>query len=155
VLAAVCVLAPEIEMKEYIVVIDYTTKKAFALVKTEHGKASVIAGDLKAEEAFVSGEPDVSVARNWEYWSLGYSSSHPDIGYYLQKLGAPIDTQGKLDKAVERRKKIQKAKQLSAGDLAEITAMRSKGHSQRIIAAQMGVSQSFIQRHKSHESPTL
>ena len=39
-------------MKEYILVINYVKRKPVALVKSEHGVATVIAGDKSAEKVF-------------------------------------------------------------------------------------------------------
>jgi len=66
-------------MKEYILVKDYVKNKAVALVRSEYGRATVIAGDKSAEKVFVDGDPH-NLNRNYGFTLLGHSSCHPDIG---------------------------------------------------------------------------
>ena len=44
-------------MKEYILVKDYVKNKPVALVRSEYGRATVIAGDKSAEKVFINGDP--------------------------------------------------------------------------------------------------
>ena len=60
-----------------------------------------------------------------------------------------------MERAERRAAKAKTAKELSEDDLARIDEMLSNGVSQRKIAEAMGVSQSFISRYKSAESPPL
>lgn len=66
-----------------------------------------------------------------------------------------LDTEEKWKRAAQRAAKAKAAKGLSKDDLARIAEMLNNGISQRKIAEAMGVSQSFISRYKSAESPTL
>ena len=43
-------------MKEYILVINYVRNKPVALVRSEFGRATVIAGDKSAERVFIDGD---------------------------------------------------------------------------------------------------
>ena len=60
-----------------------------------------------------------------------------------------------MERAENRTAKAKAAKELSKDDLARIAEMLNNGVSQRKIAEAMGVSQSFICRLKTPESPTL
>lgn len=141
-------------MKEYILVKDYVKNKAVALVRSEYGRATVIAGDKSAEKVFVDGDPH-NLNRNYGFTLLGHSSYHPDIGYYIDTLGPVMDKDKKWRRAEERAAKAKVAKELNEADLARIEEMLSNGVSQRKVAEAMGVSQSFISRYKTLESTTL
>ena len=84
---------------------------------------------------------------------LGHSSCHPDIGNYIDSLGPVLDKDEKWKRAVQRTAKAKKAKELSEDDLARIDEMLNNGVSQHKIAEAMGVSQAFISRYKTAESP--
>ncbi len=58
-------------MKEYILVKDYAKNKPVALVRSEYGRATVIAGDKLAEKVFVGGDPH-NINRNY-----GFTSARP------------------------------------------------------------------------------
>ena len=60
-----------------------------------------------------------------------------------------------MERAENRTAKAKAAKELSKDDLARIAEMLNNGVSHRKIAEAMGVSQSFISRLKTPESPTL
>ena len=141
-------------MKEYILVKDYVKNKAVALVRSEYGKATVIAGDKSAEKVFIDGEPH-NINRKYGFTWLGHSSCHPDIGCYIDTLGPVLDTEEKWKRAKQRTAKAKKAKELSKDDLVRIDNMLRNGVSQRKVAEAMGVSQAFISRLKTLESPTL
>ena len=141
-------------MKEYILVKDFVKNKPVALVRSEYGRATVIAGDKSAEKIFISGEP-LNLNRNYGFTLLGHSSCHPDIGYYIDTLGPVADSKQRLEKAKQRAVKAKVAKALSKADLERISELLSNGVSQRTVAEIMGVSQSFIQRNKPRESLTL
>jgi hypothetical protein len=141
-------------MKEYILVKDYVKNKPVALVRSEYGRATVIAGDKSAEKVFVDGDPH-NLNRNYGFTLLGHSSCHPDIGHYIDTLGPVLDKDEKWKRAEKRAAKAKKAKELSEDDLARIAEMLSNGVRQRKVAEAMGVSQSFISRLKTPESPTL
>ncbi|MDB4164825.1 helix-turn-helix domain-containing protein [Gammaproteobacteria bacterium] len=141
-------------MKEYILVINYVKRKPVALVRSEYGRATVIAGDKSAEKVFVDGDPH-NLNRNYGFTLLGHSSCHPDIGHYIDTLGPVLDKDEKWKRAEKRAAKAKKAKELSEDDLASIAEMLSNGVSQRKVAEAMGVSQSFISRYKSAESVPL
>ena len=132
-------------MKEYILVRDYVRNKPVALVRSEYGRATVIAGDKSAEKVFIDGDPH-NVNRKYGFTLLGHSSCHPDIGHYIDLLGPVLDTEEKWKRAEKRAAKAKKAKELSKDDLAQIAEMLNNGVSQRKIAEVMGVSQSFVQR---------
>ena len=132
-------------MKEYILVKDYVKNKPVALVRSEYGVATVIAGDKSAEKVFIDGDPH-NIDRRYGFTLLGHSSCHPDIGNYIDLLGPVLDKEEKWKRAEKRAAKARKAKELSDDDLARIDNMLSKGVSQRKIAEVMGVSQSFVQR---------
>ena len=132
-------------MKEYILVKDYVKNKPVALVKSEYGVATVIAGDKSAEKVFIDGDPH-NINRKYGFTWLGHSSCHPDIGCYIDTLGPVLDTEEKWKRAKQRTAKANKAKELSKDDLVRIDEMLSNGVSQRKIAEAMGVSQSFVQR---------
>jgi len=132
-------------MKEYILVKDYVKNKPVALVKSEYGVATVIAGDKSAEKVFIDGDPH-NINRKYGFTLLGHSSCHPDIGCYIDTLGPVLDTEEKWKRAKKRTAKAKKAKELSKNDLVRIDEMLSNGVSQRKIAEAMGVSQSFVQR---------
>ena len=57
--------------------------------------------------------------------------------------------------AKQKAMKAKVAKALSEADLVRISELLSNGVSQRTVAEIMGVSQSFIQRNKPHESLPL
>ena len=135
-------------MKEYILVKDYVKNKPVALVRSEYGRATVIAGDKSAEKVFVDGDPH-NLNRNYGFTLLGHSSCHPDIGYYIDTLGPVMDTEEKWKRAKERAAKAKTAKELSDDDLARIEELLSNGVSQRKVAEAMGVSQSFVQRNRN------
>ncbi len=141
-------------MKEYILVINYVRNKPVALVRSEFGRAKVIAGDKSAERVFIDGDPH-NINRTYGFTLLGHSSCHPDIGHYIDLLGPVADSKQRLEKAKQKAMKAKVAKALSEADLVRISELLSNGVSQRTVAEIMGVSQSFIQRNKPHESPTL
>ena len=132
-------------MKEYILVRDYVRNKPVALVRSEYGRATVIAGDKSAEKVFIDGDPH-NVNRKYGFTLLGHSSCHPDISHYIDLLGPVLDTEEKWKRAEKRADKAKTAKELSEDDLARIAEMLNNGVSQRKIAEIMGVSQSFISR---------
>lgn len=132
-------------MKEYILVKDYVKNKPVALVRSEYGRATVIAGDKSAEKVFIDGDPH-NVNRKYGFTLLGHSSCHPDIGHYIDLLGPVLDTEEKWKRAEKRAAKAKTAKELSEEDLAGIDEMLNNGVSQRKIAEVMGVSQAFVQR---------
>ena len=132
-------------MKEYILVKDYVKNKPFALVRSEYGRATVIAGDKSAEKVFIDGDPH-NINRKYGFTLLGHSSCHPDIGYYIDLLGPVLDKEEKWKRAKKRAAKAKAARELSEADLARIADMLGNGVSQRKIAEVMGVSQSFVQR---------
>ena len=134
-------------MKEYILVRDYVRNKPVALVRSEYGRATVIAGDKSAEKVFIDGDPH-NVNRKYGFTLLGHSSCHPDIGHYIDLLGPVLDTEEKWKRAEKRAAKAKTAKELSEEDLAGIDEMLNNGVSQRKIAEVMGVSQAFVQRKK-------
>ena len=141
-------------MKEYILVKDYIKNKPVALVRSEYGRSTVIAGDKSAEKVFIDGDPH-NINRKYGFTLLGHSSCHPDIGHYIDSLGPVADSEQRLEKAKQKAMKAKVAKALSEADLVRISELLSNGVSQRTVAEIMGVSQSFIQRNKPHESPTL
>jgi len=141
-------------MKEYILVINYVRNKPVALVRSEFGRAKVIAGDKSAERVFIDGDPH-NINRTYGFTLLGHSSCHPDIGHYIDLLGPVADSKQRLEKAKQKAMNAKVAKALSEADLVRISELLSNGVSQRTVAEIMGVSQSFIQRNKPHESPTL
>ena len=98
-------------MKEYILVKDYIKNKPVALVRSEYGRATVIAGDKSAEKVFVGGDPH-NLNRNYGFTLLGHSSCHPEIGYYIDSLGPVLDKDEKWKRAKQRAAKIKKAKEL-------------------------------------------
>lgn len=141
-------------MKEYFLVKDYVKNKSIALVRSEYGRATVIAGDKSAEKVFIGGDPH-NINRKYGFTLLGHSSCHPDIGCYIDTLGPVLDTEEKWKRAKQRTAKAKKAKELSKDDLVRIDNMLRNGVSQRKVAEAMGVSQAFISRLKTLESPTL
>ena len=141
-------------MKEYILVKDYVKNKPVALVRSEYGVATVIAGEKSAEKVFIDGDPH-NVNRKYGFTLLGHSSCHPDIGHFIDLLGPVLDKEEKWKRAEKRAAKAKTAKELSEDDLARIDEMLSNGVSQRKIAEIMGVSQAFISRLKTLESPPL
>ncbi len=141
-------------MREYILVKDYVKNRPVALVRSEYGRATVIAGEKSAEKVFIDGEPH-NLNRNYGFTLLGHSSCHPDIGYYIDTLGPVMDKDEKWKRAEERAAKAKAAKKLSEDDLERIAEMLSNGVSQRKVAEVMGVSQSFISRYKAAESVPL
>jgi len=132
-------------MKEYILVKDYIKNKPVALVRSEYGRATVIAGDKSAEKVFIDGDPH-NINRKYGFTLLGHSSCHPDIGYHIDLLGPVLDKEEKWKRAKKRAAKAKAARELSEADLARIADMLGNGVSQRKIAEVMGVSQSFVQR---------
>mgnify|MGYP000674864851 FL=1 len=132
-------------MMEYILVKDYVKNKPVALVRSEYGRATVIAGDKSAEKVFIDGDTH-NINRNYGFTLLGHSSCHPDIGCYIDTLGPVLDTEEKWKRAKQRTAKAKKAKELSKDDLVRIDNMLSNGVSQRKVAEAMGVSQAFVQR---------
>jgi hypothetical protein len=140
-------------MKEYILVINYVRNKPVALVRSEFGRAKVIAGDKSAERVFIDGDPH-NIDRRYGFTLLGHSSCHPDISHYMDFLGPVLDTDEKWKRAEKRAAKAKTAKELSEDDLARIGEMLNNGVSQRKIAEAMGVSQAFICRLKSGEDET-
>ena len=132
-------------MKEYILVKDYVKNKPVALVRSEYGRATVIAGDKSAEKVFIDGDPH-NLNRKYGFTLLGHSSCHPDIGNYIDSLGPVLNTEEKWKRAEKRAAKTKKAKELSKDDLVKIDNMLSNGVSQRKVAEAMGVSQAFVQR---------
>ena len=141
-------------MKEYILVINYVKNKPVALVRSEYGVATVIAGDKSAEKAFINGDPH-NINRKYGFTLLGHSSCHPDIGCYIDSLGPVADSKQRLEKAKQKAMKAKVAKALSEADLVRISELLSNGVSQRTVAEIMGVSQSFIQRRVSSSSNIL
>ena len=141
-------------MKEYILVKDYVKNKAVALVRSEYGRATAIAGEKSAEKVFVDGEPH-NINRKYGFTLLSHSSCHPDIGFYIDTLGPVADSKQRLEKAKQRAVKAKVAKALSEADLVRISELLSNGVSQRTVAEIMGVSQSFIQRRVSSSSNIL
>ena len=132
-------------MKEYFLVKDYVKNKSIALVRSEYGRATVIAGDKSAEKVFIGGDP-YNINRKYGFTLIGHSSRHPDIGFYIDTLGPVADSKQRLEKAKQRAVKAKVAKALSKADLERISELLSYGVSQRTVAEIMGVSQSFIQR---------
>ena len=132
-------------MKEYILVKDYVKNKPVALVRSEYGSATVIAGDKSAEKVFIDGDPH-NLNRKYGFTLLGHSSCHPDMGSYIDSLGPVLDTEEKWKRAEKRAAKIKKAKELSKDGLVKIDNMLSNGVGQRKVAEAMGVSQAFVQR---------
>ncbi len=132
-------------MKEYILVKDYIKNKPVALVRSEYGKATVIAGDKSAEKVFIDGDAH-NINRKYGFTLLGHSNCHPDIGCYIDTLGPVLDTEEKWKRAEKRAAKAKAARELSEDDLARIAEMLNNGVSQRKIEEAMGVSQSFVQR---------
>ena len=141
-------------MKEYILVINYVKRKPVALVKSEHGVATVIAGDKSAEKVFIDGQP-FNLNRDYGFTLLGHSSCHPDIDHYIDLLGPVADSKQRFEKAKQKAVKAEIAKALSEDDLVRISELLSNGVSQRTVAEIMGVSQSFIQRRVSSSSNIL
>ena len=141
-------------MKEYILVKDYANNKPVALVRSEYGRATVIAGDKLAEKVFVGGDPH-NINRNYRFTLLGHSSCHPDIGQYIDLLGPVADSKQRLEKAKQKAAKAEVAKALSEADLVRIRELLSNGVSQHTVAETMGVSQSFMQRRVSSSSNIL
>ena len=141
-------------MKEYILVKDYVKNKPVALVRSEYGVATVIAGDKSAEKVFIDGDAH-NINRNYGFTLLGHSSCHPDIGNYIDLLGPVLDKEEKWKRAEKRAAKAKAARELSEDDLAQIAEMLNNGVSQRKIAEAMGVSQAFISRYKTLESIPL
>jgi hypothetical protein len=141
-------------MKEYILVRDYVRNKPVALVRSEFGRAKVIAGDTPAERVFIDGDPH-NIDRRYGFTLLGHSSCHPDISHYIDLLGPVLDTEEKWKRAKRRAAKAKTAKELSKDDLARIDEMLNNGVNQRKIAKAMGVSQAFISRYKTAESVPL
>ena len=135
-------------MKEYILVKDFVKNKPVALVRSEYGRATVIAGDKSAEKIFISGEP-LNLNRNYGFTLLGHSSCHPDIGYYIDTLGPVADKEEKWKRAEQSAAKAKAAKELNEDDLVRIEEMLSNGVSQRMVAEAMRVSQSFVSRYKA------
>jgi len=99
-------------MKEYILVKDFVKNKPVALVRSEYGRATVIAGDKSAEKIFISGEP-LNLNRNYGFTLLGHSSCHPDIGYYIDTLGPVADKEEKWKRAEQSATKAKAAKELN------------------------------------------
>jgi hypothetical protein len=135
-------------MKEYILVKDYVKNKPVALVRSEYGRATVIAGDKSAEKVFIDGDAH-NINRKYGFTLLGHSSCHPDIGYYIDTLGPVLDKDEKWKRAKKRAAKAKKAKELNKDDLLRIDKMLNNGVSQRKIAEAMGVSQAFISRYRA------
>ena len=141
-------------MMEYILVKDYVKNKPVALVRSEYGVATVIAGDKSAEKVFINGDPH-NINRKYGFTLLGHSSCHPDIGHYIDSLGPVADSKQRLEKAKQKAMKAKVAKALSEADLVRISELLSNGVSQRTVAEIMGVSQSFMQRRVSSSSNIL
>lgn len=135
-------------MKEYILVKDYVKNKPVALVRSEYGRATVIAGDKSAEKVFIDGDAH-NINRKYGFTLLGHSSCHPDIGYYIDTLGPVLDKDEKWKRAKKRAAKAKKAKELNKDDLLRIDKMLNNVVSQRKIAEAMGVSQAFISRYRA------
>jgi len=132
-------------MKEYILVKDYIKNKPVALVRSEYGRATVIAGDKTAEKVFIDGDAH-NINRKYGFTLLGHSSCHPDISHYIDLLGPVLSKEEKLQRAQKRTAKAKAAKELSKDDLVKIDEMLNKGVSQRKVAEAMEVSQAFISR---------
>ena len=141
-------------MKEYFLVKDYVRNKPVALVRSEYGRVTVIAGDKSAEKVFINGDPH-NINRKYGFTLLGHSSCHPDIGHYIDSLGPVADSKQRLEKAKQKAMKAKVAKALSEADLVRISELLSNGVSQRTVAEIMGVSQSFIKRRVSSSSNIL
>ena len=141
-------------MKECIRVKDYAKNKPVALVRSEYGRATVIAGDKLAEKVFVGGDPH-NINRNYGFTLLDHSSCHSDIGRYIDLLVPVADSKQRLKKAKQKAAKAEVAKALSEIDLVRISELLSNGVSQRSVAEIMGVSQSFVQRGVSSSSNIL
>ena len=141
-------------MKEYTLVKDYVKDKPVALVRSEYGVATVIAGDRLVEKVFIDGEPH-NLNRNYGFTLLGHSSCHPDIGHYIDLLGPVADSKQRQEKSKQRAVKAKVAKALSEADLVRINELLSNGISQRTVAEIMGVSQSFIYRYNPRELAPL
>ena len=135
-------------MKEYILVKDYVKNKAVALVRSEYGRATAIAGEKSVEKVFVDGEPH-NINRKYGFTLIGHSSRHPDIGFYIDTLGPVADKEEKWKRAEQSAAKAKAAKELNEDDLVRIEEMLSNGVSQRKIAEALGVSQSFVSRYKA------
>ena len=141
-------------MKEYTLVKDYVKNKPVALVRSEYGVATVIAGDRLAEKVFIDGEPH-NLNRNYGFTLLVHSSCHPDIGHYIDLLGPVANSKQRQEKSKQRAMKAKVAKALSEADLVRISELLSNGVSQRTVAEIMGVSQSFIYRYNPRELAPL
>ena len=89
--------------------------------------------------------------------SKGYEHAHNSASHVNRAHTVALVEWSKqrLEKAKRRAVKTEVAKALSETDLVRISELLSNGVSQRSVAEIMGVSQSFIQRNKPHESPTL
>ena len=96
-------------MKEYILVKDYVKNKPVALVRSEYGVATVIAGDKSAEKVFIDGDAH-NINRNYGFTLLGHSSCHPDIGNYIDLLGPVLDKEEKWKRAKIELLKPEKPK---------------------------------------------
>ena len=111
-------------MKEYILVKDYVKNKPVALVRSEYGRATVIAGDKSAEKVFINGDPHY-VNRKYGFTLLVHSSCHPDIGHYIDSLGPVADSKQRLEKAKQEAMKAKVANALSEADLVRISELLS------------------------------
>ena len=132
-------------MKEYILVKDYVKNKPVVLVRSEYGRATVIAGDKSAEKVFIDGDAH-NINRKYGFTLLGHSSCHPDIGHYIDLLGPVLDKEEKWKRAEKRAAKAKRAKELSEDDLAQSDEVLNNRFGQRKIAKDMEVSQAFVQR---------
>jgi len=113
-------------MKEYFLVKDYVKNKPVALVRSEYGRATVIAGDKSAEKVFIGGDPH-NINRKYGFTLLGHSSCHPDIGYYI----GYADSKPVLEKAKRTETEVEARAET---DLVRISELLSNGVSQRKIA---------------------
>ena len=111
-------------MMEYILVKDYVRNKPVALVRSEYGRATVIAGDKSAEKVFIDGDPH-NINRKCGFTLLGHSSCHPDIGYYIDSLGPVADSKQRREKAKQKAMKAKVANALSEADLVRISELLS------------------------------
>ena len=120
-------------MKEYILVINYVRNKPVALVRSEFGRAKVIAGDKSAERVFIDGDPH-NIDRRYGFTLLGHSSCHPDIGNYIDLLGPVLDKEEKWKRAEKRAAKaiatLAKLKTLPAGADKKAVLVRTKAIAQ-------------------------
>ena len=134
-------------MKEYILVINYIKRKPVALVKSEHGVATVIAGDKSAEKVFIDGQP-FNLNRDYGFTLLDNCNLVSGISDYIDLIGPVVDINEKLKTAQIRLAKTKAGKELGAEELARLGQLLENGVSQRKVGEIMGVSRAFVQRFK-------